>query len=74
MARRALLVKAARTQRRVANARKEGRTAKMWVRSYNRCKKCGRVKSYLRLFGLCRICVREQANRGELAGVRKSSW
>ncbi len=74
MARKALLVKTARLNLRVANARSAGRKAKMWVRSYNRCKNCGRVKSYLRLFGLCRICVREMANKGELAGVRKSSW
>ncbi|MBP6084657.1 type Z 30S ribosomal protein S14 [Candidatus Gracilibacteria bacterium] len=74
MARTALIVKAARTQRRVANARKAGTTAKLAVRAYNRCKNCGRVRSYLRMFGLCRICVREMANRGELAGVRKSSW
>ena len=74
MARRALLVKNARMQRRVANARKDGTLPKLLVRAYNRCKKCGRVKSYLRMFGLCRICVREMANRGELAGVRKSSW
>jgi small subunit ribosomal protein S14 len=28
----------------------------------------------LRKFGLCRICVREMAHRGELPGVSKSSW
>ena len=25
-------------------------------------------------FGLCRICLREMAHRGELPGVTKSSW
>ncbi|MDD4204190.1 MAG: 30S ribosomal protein S14, partial [Acholeplasmataceae bacterium] len=25
-------------------------------------------------FGLCRICLREMAYKGELPGVRKSSW
>jgi len=74
MARKALLVKTARMNMRVANARRAGRKAKLWIRAYNRCKNCGRGKSYLRLFGLCRICVREMANKGELAGVRKSSW
>jgi small subunit ribosomal protein S14 len=28
----------------------------------------------LRKFGLCRICVRQMAHRGELPGVSKSSW
>ena len=27
-----------------------------------------------RKFGLCRICLREMAHRGELPGVTKSSW
>jgi small subunit ribosomal protein S14 len=25
-------------------------------------------------FGLCRICLREMAHRGELPGITKSSW
>ena len=25
-------------------------------------------------FGLCRVCLREMAHRGELPGVTKSSW
>ncbi len=43
-------------------------------RKVNRCFKCGRTRSYMRMFNLCRICFRELANRGELPGVRKSSW
>ncbi|MFD6391851.1 30S ribosomal protein S14, partial [Nocardia sp. NPDC060259] len=27
-----------------------------------------------RKFGLCRVCLREMAHRGELPGVHKSSW
>ena len=30
--------------------------------------------AYYRKFGLCRICLRELANRGELPGVTKASW
>ena len=30
--------------------------------------------SVYRKFGLCRICLREMAHRGELPGVTKSSW
>ncbi|MCX7682620.1 MAG: type Z 30S ribosomal protein S14 [Anaerolineae bacterium] len=40
----------------------------------NRCKICGRPRGYMRRFQLCRICFRELALRGEIPGVRKSSW
>ena len=50
------------------------RTPKFKVRKYNRCRRCGRSRSYLRRFGMCRICVRELALRGELPGVVKASW
>ena len=40
----------------------------------NRCRKCGRPRAYLRKFALCRLCFRELALRGEVAGVIKSSW
>jgi len=44
------------------------------VRVRNRCMKCGRPRGYYRRFGLCRICLREMALRGEIPGVAKSSW
>ena len=44
------------------------------VRRRNRCKKCGRPRACLRKFALCRLCFRELALRGEVAGVIKSSW
>jgi small subunit ribosomal protein S14 len=53
---------------------KANRKAKFKVRAYNRCKRCGRPRAYIRDFGMCRICVRELASRGELPGVRKASW
>ncbi|MBC7346144.1 MAG: 30S ribosomal protein S14, partial [Clostridia bacterium] len=28
----------------------------------------------LRKFGLCRICFRSLAHRGEIPGIRKASW
>ena len=40
----------------------------------NRCKICGRPRGYMRMFGVCRLCFRELANRGELPGVQKASW
>jgi small subunit ribosomal protein S14 len=52
------------------------------VRVRNRCqwvdpdsrKVCGRPRGYIRRFGLCRICFREQALQGNIPGVVKSSW
>lgn len=44
------------------------------TRVRNRCKRCGRPRAYIRRFGLCRICFREMANKGQIPGVIKSSW
>ena len=44
------------------------------VRGVNRCSLCGRTRAYYRLFGMCRICLREKALKGELPGVYKASW
>ncbi len=44
------------------------------VRVRNRCQRCGRPRGYYRRFGLCRICLREMALKGEIPGVVKSSW
>ncbi|AKM78557.1 TPA: type Z 30S ribosomal protein S14 [Candidatus Wolfebacteria bacterium] len=43
-------------------------------RATNRCFKCGRGRAYMRDFGLCRICFREMASKGEIPGVKKASW
>ncbi|WP_163508538.1 type Z 30S ribosomal protein S14 [Fodinicola acaciae] len=53
---------------------KAARKPKFKVRGYTRCQRCGRSRAVFRAFGLCRICVREMAHRGELPGVTKSSW
>ncbi|MBN1504881.1 MAG: type Z 30S ribosomal protein S14 [Candidatus Eisenbacteria bacterium] len=50
------------------------REPKYKVRKYNRCRRCGRPRGYLRQFGLCRICFRELALQGQIPGVVKSSW
>ena len=44
------------------------------VRLRNRDAADGRPRGHLRKFGLSRVRVRELAHRGELPGVRKSSW
>ncbi|MBI4337270.1 MAG: type Z 30S ribosomal protein S14 [Chloroflexi bacterium] len=43
------------------------------VRYRNRCHLCGRPRGYLRQFGLCRLCFRTLALRGEIPGIRKAS-
>lgn len=53
---------------------KSKREPKYKVRSYNRCKLCGRPRAYLRKFGMCRLCFRKLANEGIIPGVRKASW
>jgi small subunit ribosomal protein S14 len=53
---------------------KSKRPPKYKVQAHNRCFLCGRPRSFLRKFALCRICFRERASRGELPGVVKSSW
>ena len=50
------------------------RTPKFKVRRYNRCRNCGRPRAVFRKFGLCRICLRTLAHRGEIPGVVKASW
>lgn len=44
------------------------------VRLRNRDAADGRPRGHLRKFGLSRVRVREMAHRGELPGLRKSSW
>lgn len=53
---------------------KQQRTPKFKVREYTRCTRCGRPHGVIRKFGLCRICLREMAYKGEIPGLKKSSW
>jgi len=61
MARLALIVKA-------------NKKPKFSTRQKNRCKLCGRPRGYIRKFGMCRICFREHASRGQVPGITKASW
>ena len=60
----------AKTSQRV----RQQRGSKYKTRNYNRCKRCGRPRAYLRKFGLCRICFRDLSLNGMIPGVRKASW
>jgi len=53
---------------------KSRKKPKFSVRAYTRCKRCGRPRAFIRDFGLCRLCFREMALRGEIPGVVKASW
>jgi len=43
-------------------------------RVVRRCNLCGRPRAIYRKFGICRICLRSKALRGEIPGMRKASW
>jgi len=53
---------------------KSSKPQKFKVREYTRCNRCGRPHAVIRKFGICRICFRELAYKGEIPGVKKSSW
>ena len=53
---------------------KANRKPKYKVRAYTRCQICGRPHSVLKKYGICRICFRNLAYKGQIPGVTKSSW
>lgn len=53
---------------------KQKRAPKFKVREYTRCSICGRPRAFYRRFGICRVCLRNMAMRGEIPGLKKSSW
>jgi small subunit ribosomal protein S14 len=53
---------------------KAKRKPKFSTRAYTRFSICGRPKAVYRKFGLCRICFRELALKGEIPGITKASW
>jgi small subunit ribosomal protein S14 len=57
-----------------SNILREKGVLKFDVRYRNRCQLCGRPRGYIRDFGLCRICFRQLAQKGELPGVTKASF
>ena len=74
MARKALIVKTEKFKKKCLQALQQGKKYAKWIRNYNRCKICGRPRGYLRHFEICRICFRELAAKGEIMGIKKSSW
>ncbi|MDP6607193.1 MAG: type Z 30S ribosomal protein S14 [Dehalococcoidia bacterium] len=67
MARKSLIAKANRKPK--YSSRKLNRCPVVWAD-----RPCGRVRAYMRHFGMCRICFRRLASEGKLPGVKKASW
>ena len=74
MARTALIVKCKRLQTEHMKALASGKDPVNPTRVYNRCERCGKIRGFMRRFGLCHICFRNLAGEGLIMGVRKSSW
>ncbi|MCQ2527918.1 MAG: type Z 30S ribosomal protein S14 [Saccharofermentans sp.] len=53
---------------------KATKTPKFSTQQHNRCKLCGRPHSYIRKYGICRLCFRDLAYKGQIPGVKKASW
>jgi small subunit ribosomal protein S14 len=53
---------------------KSMRKPKFRVRTYTRCRLCGRARAVYRKFKVCRLCFRKLANEGKIPGVKKASW
>ena len=53
---------------------KQHRQQKFSTREYNRFRICVRPHAYLRKYGICRVCFRELAYKGQIPGVKKASW
>ena len=53
---------------------KQQRPQKFSTREYTRCRICGRPHSVLRKYGICRVCFRELAYKGQIPGVKKARW
>ena len=65
-----VIVTTANTDEEIRNRR----PAKFSSREYTRCERCGRPHSVYRKFGLCRICLKELAHKGQIPGLKKASW
>lgn len=53
---------------------KQQKEQRFKTRNYNRCKLCGRPHAFIRMFGICRLCFRDLAYKGQIPGVKKASW
>ena len=45
---------------------KAQKTPKFSTQQHNRCKICGRPHAYIRKYGICRLCFRDLAYKGQI--------
>jgi len=57
-----------------AQINKSKKKPKFATRMRRRCNICGRPRAVYRKWGICRICMRVMAHRGEIPGLKKASW
>lgn len=62
------------TEAKEYKARKLKKSSKYQSRVHNRCELCGRSRGYIRQYGICRVCFRKLASKGEIPGVKKAIW
>jgi len=62
------------TTAQIVKSERSLKKAKFSTRIVRRCWRCGRKRGFMRKFELCRICFRELATKGEIPGIKKSSW
>ncbi len=74
MAKKSRIIKADRLKEQLFKSLKEGKKPVMSTRVHNRCGLCGRIHGYMRKFNMCRICFRENAQKGFIPGIKKSAW
>ncbi|MDR2654419.1 MAG: type Z 30S ribosomal protein S14 [Mycoplasmataceae bacterium] len=58
----------------VKRQQKQEKKLKFTTRKYNRCSRCGRSRGYVGKLGICRCCIKDCATKGEIPGLKKSSW
>lgn len=59
---------------RLAKRMKAKMKPKFKTRQHNRCELCGRSRSFIGYFKMCRLCFRKLALQGMVPGVIKASW
>lgn len=74
MTRKALIAKCKRRKARATRQKDAGVPVTESTRIYSQCVVTGRRRGYIGRFNLSRIELRERINKGEIVGVRKSSW
>lgn len=84
MANKARIVKKTRMLERAAAKRADGTyhdkkfavkpKDKYKTRQNNICELTGRPRGFMRDFGISRCCFRELAEKGQIPGVKRSSW